>query len=59
MQLKRSLQPRTRHVHSVTVEDAIWAALLEHCMRHNQNPGEVVEAALKRQIDKDLSESFG
>ena len=59
MPLKRSLKPRTRHVHSVTIEDEIWAALVEHCLRHNINPGEVIEAALKRQIDKDLAESFG
>jgi len=59
MQLKRSMKPRTRHVHSVTIEDDVWSALIEHCMRHNQNPGEVIEAALKRQIDKDLGEAFG
>lgn len=59
MQLKRQLKPRDRHVHSLTVRDSVWTALVEHCIRHNQNPGEVVEAALAKHLDTDLREAFG
>lgn len=50
MQIKRSLKPRTRHVHSVTLEDATWAAVVDYAIEHNLNPGDVVEAALRKHL---------
>lgn len=59
MNIKRRIKPKTRFSHQVTIEEAIWNALVDHCLRHNQNPGEVIEAALAQHIDKDLRSDFG
>lgn len=59
MRYQRKLTPRTRHVHSITIEDDVWAWLIEHCLRHNMNPGDVVEQALPKHLDPELKEQAG
>lgn len=60
MQIKRALKPRTRHVHSVTIEDDVWAAVIDYAIEHNVNPGEVVEAAIRKHLNlKQAPGDFG
>lgn len=59
MQIKRTLTPRTRHVHSVTIEDDIWSAVVDYAIEHNQNPGEIIETALRKHLGMKASGDFG
>lgn len=59
MQIKRSLRPRTRHVHSITMEDDVWSAVIDYAIEHNLNPGEVIEAALRKHLGLKPAEDFG
>lgn len=59
MNIKRQTKPRTRFPHQVTIEESVWQTLVAHCLRHNQNPGEVIEESLAKHLDKDLREEFG
>lgn len=59
MQIKRSLKPRTRHVHSITIEDEVWAAIVDYAIEHNLNPGDVVDSAVRKHLNLKAGGDFG